>query len=130
MENDLFSKSPLTYGGKPPKHDCSLKARKAWFCFDDEIVCLGSAVSAEDGFEVLTVVENLPYEANVIDDKRFYISNTGLYMVLDDKTLTYDKGAFAAVINHGINPIMLPTRMRFCQTAMISRKILWLQRFW
>ncbi len=101
---DLFSKSPLTYGGKPPKHDCSLKARKAWFCFDDEIVCLGSAVSAEDGFEVLTVVENLPYEANVIDDKRFYIPNTGVYMVLDDKTLTYDKGAFTAVINHGINP--------------------------
>lgn len=103
-KKDLFSNSPLAYGGKPPKHDCSLKARKAWFCFDNEIVCLGSAVSAEDGYPVLTVVENLPHEAHVIDDKKFYIPHTGLYMVLDGKTLTYDKEAFTAVINHGINP--------------------------
>lgn len=36
----------------------SLRARKAWFFFDDEIVCLGSGITATNGRAVETVVEN------------------------------------------------------------------------
>jgi len=46
------------YGGAQPIHNCSLVAQKSWFMFDDEIVALGSAINANDGYDVLTVVEN------------------------------------------------------------------------
>ncbi len=39
-------------------HNSTLTARKSWFCFDDEVVCLGSDINADDGFEVRTIVEN------------------------------------------------------------------------
>ena len=41
-----------------PAHDCNLTAKKAWFMFDDEIVCLGSDVNASNDAEVLTIVDN------------------------------------------------------------------------
>lgn len=41
-----------------PAHSCSLTANKAYFMFDGEIVCLGSAVNANDGYDVYTTVEN------------------------------------------------------------------------
>lgn len=36
----------------------SLGARKAWFCLDDEIICLGADIRANDGRRIETVVEN------------------------------------------------------------------------
>lgn len=39
-------------------HHSTLTARKAWFVFDDELVCLGSDIDANDGFEVRTIIEN------------------------------------------------------------------------
>ncbi len=46
--------------GPNPAHKSDLTAKKAYFMFDDETVCLGSAVNAKDNndAEVLTVVEN------------------------------------------------------------------------
>ena len=45
-------------GGPLPAHDSSLMAKKAWFMFDDEVVALGTDISANDDAEVLTVVDN------------------------------------------------------------------------
>jgi len=42
----------------PPLHDCDLTAKKAWFLFDDEIVCLGADIYATADYEVFTTVEN------------------------------------------------------------------------
>ncbi|MGP4045247.1 polysaccharide lyase 8 family protein [Streptomyces sp. 2A115] len=36
----------------------TLEARKSWFCLADEIVCLGSGITATDGVPVETVVDN------------------------------------------------------------------------
>lgn len=47
-----------SYGGKAPKHDCNLQAKKAYFMFDDEMVCLGSDVNASNGYDVLTIIDN------------------------------------------------------------------------
>lgn len=49
-------------GGEPnPAHQSDLTARKAYFMFDDEVVCLGNSVNAKanKNAEVLTVVDNL-----------------------------------------------------------------------
>jgi hyaluronate lyase len=37
---------------------CSLVSQKSWFCFDDEVVALGTGITAHDGRRVETVVEN------------------------------------------------------------------------
>lgn len=46
------------YTGDAPYHQSSLKAKKAWFMFDDELVALGTDINAHDGFEVRTIVDN------------------------------------------------------------------------
>ncbi len=46
------------YGGDLEVHQSSLKGKKAWFMFDDEIVCLGADINASDGYDVQTVLEN------------------------------------------------------------------------
>ncbi len=45
-------------GASAPLHSCSLTAKKAWFMFDNEVVSLGSDITANDGYEVLTIVDN------------------------------------------------------------------------
>ncbi len=52
-------------GGPAPKHNCTLEAKKSWFLFDDEFVCLGADITANDGYDVLTIVEN-----RMADDKK------------------------------------------------------------
>lgn len=39
-------------------HHSTLVAQKSWFMFDDEVVCLGGGINANDGFDVRTIVEN------------------------------------------------------------------------
>ena len=46
------------YGGSQSVHHSSLTAKKAWFFLDDEIVCLGSDIRAQDGYEVQTTLDN------------------------------------------------------------------------
>jgi hyaluronate lyase len=36
----------------------TLVAKKSWFCLDDAIVCLGAGISAADGYEVDSVIDN------------------------------------------------------------------------
>lgn len=50
-----------SYGGLAPAHQSDLTAKKAYFMFDDEIVCLGSEVNAKNNndAEVLTIVDNV-----------------------------------------------------------------------
>lgn len=47
-------------GGKAPKHKCDLTAKKSWFMFDNEVVCLGTDISASENndSEVITVIDN------------------------------------------------------------------------
>ena len=47
-----------SYGSGLPYHKSSLKAHKSWFLFDDEVVCLGADITAKDGFDVNTYLDN------------------------------------------------------------------------
>lgn len=70
MKLDSYSKyetegiESTDYGVESPLHDCTLEAQKSWFLFDDEIVALGSAVNAKDGYPVLTVLDNRQAETS------------------------------------------------------------------
>lgn len=46
------------YGGSLPLHKNDLVAKKSWFMFDDECVCLGAGINSTTGFDVNTVVEH------------------------------------------------------------------------
>ena len=50
-----------SHGGLAPAHQSDLTAKKAYFMFDDEMVCLGTDINANDNnsAEVLTIVDNL-----------------------------------------------------------------------
>lgn len=53
------------YGGAQPLHESTLTAKKSYFFFDDEVVCLGADVNAKDGFEVQTVLANRHLTKNI-----------------------------------------------------------------
>lgn len=57
-DTDFGKESADGYGGKAPAHNSNLQAKKAWFMFDDEVVCLGNDINADNGCDVLTVVDN------------------------------------------------------------------------
>ncbi len=52
------------YGGDLEVHESSLRAKKSWFMFDDEIVALGADINSTDGFDVHTVIENRKLNKN------------------------------------------------------------------
>ncbi len=52
------------YGGDLEVHQSSLRAKKSWFMFDDEVVALGADINADDGFDVHTVIENRKLNKN------------------------------------------------------------------
>lgn len=53
--DDLYSVSGMQAAGY---NNSSMLAKKSWFMFDDEIVCLGTDINCKDGVEVETTVEN------------------------------------------------------------------------
>jgi len=93
--------------GYLPLHNSTLMAKKAWFMFDDEVVALGADINANDGFDVLTVVENRKLtngnEAMNIDNQFInsktlienpswaHIEGTGGYYFPDGGQLSADK---------------------------------------
>lgn len=64
-----FYKDSGEYGGPPPQHDCTLSANKAYFFLKDLAVCLGSAINAEDGVNVYTVLDNRKGKAIIENGK-------------------------------------------------------------
>ena len=46
------------HGGGLPPHNNDLVAKKSWFCFDDEIVCLGAGITSTMDSPVHTTVEH------------------------------------------------------------------------
>ena len=62
------------YGGSPPPHKNDLRARKAWFCFDDEIVCLGAGINSTMSSPVHTTVE---HKRIVTDELGIYVDGEG-----------------------------------------------------
>ncbi|MFB7916829.1 polysaccharide lyase 8 family protein [Streptomyces sp. NPDC056061] len=53
--DDRYTAAAMELIGAP---DTTLRARKSWFLLDDAVVALGAGITASDGHEVETVVEN------------------------------------------------------------------------
>lgn len=64
------------------KYD-SLKAKKSWFMFDDEIVALGSGISNEEDFENETIIENRKIKAD--GSNKFIVDGKEKIENLNDK---------------------------------------------
>jgi len=105
-KDNKFPKVESEYGGKPPKHNCTLTAQKAWFCFDDEIVCLGSAINSKDDFDALTIVENRRTDEIKISNDYCYIDEVGGYVFSKDCKVNYERNNNFETIyfNHGRAP--------------------------
>ena len=58
------------HGGSLPPHKNDLVAKKSWFCFDDEIVCLGAGISSTMSSPVVTTVEH----------RRIFNDDLGIYL--------------------------------------------------
>ncbi len=63
------------YGGSLPPHKNDLRAKKSWFCFDDEIVCLGAGINSTMDSPVHTTV----------DHKRIVTDKLGIYVDCEGK---------------------------------------------
>lgn len=128
FHNEIDEGRPdVGYGRSLPIHKCTLTAKKSWFFFDKAILCLGCDISARDGFEVRTVVENRMLELNeriIADGKtieqaegeisvfaqRIFIPRTGGFIFPDGAELKvryYENGdrLFASVyLDHKKDP--------------------------
>lgn len=84
MKLDTYSKTELKgleasgNGVENPLHNCTLEAQKSWFTFDDEIVALGAGINAEDGFDVLTVLDN----RQAVKSQSAVAGATGAYKIM------------------------------------------------
>ncbi|MDN4525175.1 polysaccharide lyase 8 family protein [Fictibacillus fluitans] len=75
---DMENKYGVT-GMQLHTHGQSLMAKKSWFMFDNEVVALGSDISANDGRKVETIVEN----RKVADSKHQKLIVDGLSLSLN-----------------------------------------------
>lgn len=112
-------------GGDQPLHECDLTAKKAWFMFDEEIVCLGADINASKDYEVFTTVENRKIDSNTVtidnvvvaDTQEHYTENpkwahiegTGGYFFpnggnLKYRKITNNKAFFEIWLTHGNSP--------------------------
>ncbi|MBQ8525460.1 MAG: polysaccharide lyase 8 family protein [Clostridia bacterium] len=122
VETNLEDKG---YGIGQPLHDCDLTAKKSWYMFDEEIVCLGADVNATADYDVFTTVENRmitseKLSVNGIDvaygtsgsttePEWAHIDGTGGYYFPEGGNLSYrqiknTKNFFEMWLSHGSKP--------------------------
>lgn len=108
--------------------DATLTAKKSYFMFDNEVVCVGSDISDKSGTEVKTVIENRLWSDisaltiggeeikelsdihTVIDEKILHLEGMGGYVILKDDgaKLSYAKVENAYNNTNGYNGKKLP----------------------
>ena len=88
--------------------DAELYAKKSWFMFDREIVCLGSDIHQQREKEVITVVENRITDALWHIGKRYAWLDkvAGYYFPENDsfQTAVSETGCKEMTLSHGIAP--------------------------
>ena len=120
------------HGGSLPPHANDLVAKKSWFCFEDEIVCLGAGINSTMNSPVQTTVE---HRRIVTDELGIYLDgekmptsgfekcNTGAAWALMEGHCGYafpmggsisarryvcesarGQSYFELIVNHGANP--------------------------
>lgn len=85
-----------------------LYAKKAWFMFDEEVVCLGADIHQQPKREVLTVIENRLTDNPISLHKKYaYLpSVAGYYFPEKVKPIVHaaDNGCQEMYISHGVAP--------------------------
>ncbi len=85
----------------------TLNGKKAWFVFDNEIVCLGSAINSSDTYNTETIIENRRLDATQLfsadgqkidsaygtltDVKSLYVESFGGIYLPTDKTVSFNR---------------------------------------
>jgi hyaluronate lyase len=102
--NGLYSVAGMQLLG----YDANLHARKSWFMFDSEIVCLGSDIHQNRREEVLTVVENRITGAPWHTARRYaWLDRVAGYYFPESDSFTAavsDNGCRELTISHGVAP--------------------------
>jgi hyaluronate lyase len=97
----------MYFGTHKDVKDTKITARKSWFFFDNEIVCLGSAINDFSETPVITCVENrlwregdaltvngkelIPTEKTSLSAKNAHFTNMGGYVFFDESDLSFEK---------------------------------------
>lgn len=85
FHNEIDEGRPDTGAGRSlPVYHCTLTANKSYFFFDRAILCLGSDITANDGYAVRTVIEN-----RALSDEE--------YIVADGKQTVFAEGEISLV---------------------------------
>lgn len=102
--NGLYSVAAMQLLGS----DAELYAKKSWFMFDEEIVCLGSDIHQNRNEEVITVVENRITDAPWVTAKHYAWLDkvAGYYFPENDRfeTAVSENGCREMTISHGVAP--------------------------
>ena len=117
------------HGRGLPRHICTLTSKKSYFFFDKAILCMGCDVHSEDGYNVVTVIDNrllaenekvvvngdeIPYSEGDVtreDIKYLYFEGGSAYFFPKGGSVTvrfYEKEGFkrvAVFLEHGVDPI-------------------------
>ncbi len=128
FHNEVDEGRPDTGAGRSlPVYHCTLTANKSWFFFDRAILCLGSDISAKDGYSVRTIIENraLSGDGFIIADgkridfadgelsltaQRIFIPHTGGFIFPEggDLRLKFYEGGgnrfVSLFVDHGTDP--------------------------
>ena len=128
FHNEHDEGRPDTGAGRSlPIYHCTLTAIKSWFFFNRAILCLGSDITAKDGYSVRTIIENraLSIDEFIIADgkridfaegklsitaKRIFIPHTGGFIFPDggnNKVKFYKNADVRYVslwLDHGVDP--------------------------
>lgn len=102
--NDLYSVAGMQLLG----FQGELYAKKAWFMFDEEIVCLGTDIHEQAEREVLTVIENRQTPQTIQRKKNYaYLPEVaGYYFPNQTNPIVHsaDDGCQQMYISHGVAP--------------------------
>ncbi len=104
-----YDESVMYHATHKDVKDTKITAKKSWFFFDNEIVCVGSGIKDASGTPVVTCVENrkwregdaLNVDGNVVTPTEktemgasyAYFTNMGGYVFFDKNTLTFKKAS-------------------------------------
>jgi len=108
------------YGGPLPVHHNDLRAKKAWFCLDHEIVALGAGITSTMHSPVSTTVD---HRRLVGDERRLLLSRAGEAQALpqEDFDAVYGDAAWAMLEGHAGYVLLTPNAVRMtryrCETC-------------
>ena len=107
FEGPVSEAKDMGYGGPLPIHHNDLTAKKAWFCFDNEIVALGAGITSTMHSAVSTTVD---HRRLVGEERRLMLSQAGTICALpqEDFDITCRDASWALLEGHAGYVLLSP----------------------